>query len=224
MIAKKRYCLILIVLLAGVSMLAAGNRSARPPAPRRPDLSPPEASPYENETVLVEAFVVQVDLAALYARDVNPLGQAPHSVSVADLLACLRAGDQAAVLVGAKAAALHGTGRNAAKRTETRYHARTKSINTPEGKKETTDYTPYEDGETLSVTSAVISEHVVQVSYGFSYSGPREAKQPSDAPYDTVSWEWDGTTSLNVGQPRIVGATQDGDATIFFVLTAHILE
>jgi hypothetical protein len=214
----------LVVLLVGVSMLAAGNRSGRPPVPRRPDTPARESDPYENQTVLVEAFVVQVDLATLYSRDINPLGQAPHAVSVADLLACLRAGDEATVLVGAKAAALHESGRNTAQRRETSYYPRKKFINTPDGKQETIDYTPYEDGETLSITPAVVSAQVVQVSYAFSYSGPREAKEHRDAPYDTVSWEWAGTTSLNVGQPRIVGATQGGEDTVFFVLTAHILE
>jgi hypothetical protein len=224
MTRKTRCYLVLIVLLAGVSMLAAGNRSARPPSPGRPNQSPPAADPYENRTVLVEAFVVQVDLSVLYGMDVNPLGQAPHSVSVANLLEYLQAGDKASVLVGAKAAALHGSGRNSAKRRETSYYPKTRFIITPDGKKETIDYTPYEDGETLSITPAVISERVVQVSYDFSYSGPREATQHSDAPNDSVSWEWEGTASLNVGRPRIVGATQDAKAAIFFVLTAHILE
>ena len=224
MTGKLRYYLMLIVLLAGVSLLAAGNRSGRPPVSRRPDMPAQEADPYADRTVLVEAFVVQVDLTTLYGRDVNPLGQAPHSVSVADLQACLEAGDAATVLVGAKAAALHKAGRNTAKRTETIYYPRTKLTNTREGQKETTDYSAYDEGETLSIMPAIVSEHVVQVSYHFSYSGPREADERRDAPRDTVAWEWEGTTSLNVGQPRIIGATQDGKDAVFFILTAHILD
>lgn len=224
MTRKTRCYLVLIVLLAGVSMLAAGNRSARPPSSGRASSSPQEADPYESRTVLVEAFVVQVDLSALYGMDVNPLGEAPHSVSVANLLEYLKTGDKANVLVGAKAAAIHRSGRSTTKKTETTYYPKTRTVNTPDGKKETVDYTPYENGGTLSVTPVILSEHRVQLSYGFSYSGPRGAKRQEGAPLDTVSWSWDGDTSLNVGQPRIVGATQDVKAGVFFVLTAHILE
>jgi len=222
---KKTKCaFILIVLLAGVSMLPAGNRTRRPPIPPRANSSEQEADPYRGRTLLVEAFVVEVQMATLYDMGVNPLGQAPHSVSVANLLECLQRPDQANILVGAKAVGLHGVGNNAVKRSETSYYPRRKLVNTPEGRPQAIDYTAYEDGETLSIIPGIISEQVIQVSYSFNYSGPRQARQHEDAPPDTVAWEWEGTASLNVGQPRIVGATQSGADAIFFVLTAHLLD
>lgn len=223
MARKTSYCLILVVL-AGVSLLAASDRPARPRGARRPEPTSREADPYANRTVLVEAFVVQMDLAALYGMGVNPLGQAPHSVSVANLLEYLQTGDKTNVLVGTKAAALHGSGRNMATRSETSYYPKKRFMSTPDGKKERSDHTAYEIGETLSITPTVVSERTAKVSYSFTYSGPRTAERPNEGPFDTVRWSWGGNTSLNVGQPRIVGATQDSEAAIFFVLTAHILE
>jgi uncharacterized protein (UPF0333 family) len=228
MARKRKTYVMLIVVLAGVSMLAASDRNPRARVARRAEPAVRdavrEADPYANRTVLVEAFVVQMDLKALYGMGVNPLGQAPHSVSVANLQEYLKTGDKANVLVGTKAAAIHGSNRNTAKRTETRYYPKTKLINTSSGKKETVDYRAYEDGETLAITPFVLSEDAIRLSYSFNYSGPRTIQQPSETPLSTVSWSWAGVTSLNVGQPRIVGATQDAEGAIFFVLTAHVLE
>lgn len=224
MTRKAKYGLVLIILLAGVSLLAARERSAQTRGSRRAEAATEAVDPYENRTVMVEAFVVQVDLAALYGMAVNPLGQAPHSVSVANLLEYLQAGDKANVLVGAKAVAMHQSGRSTSEKTETRYHAKKRILNTPAGKKEAVDHVAYENGETLSVTPAILSENTIALSYSFSYSGPRGAQRQEGVPLDTVSWSWDGDVSLNVGSPRIVGATQDEKAAVFFVLTAHILE
>jgi hypothetical protein len=221
---NRRTYVMLIVVLAGVSMLAASDRSPRGRVARRAEPAVREEDPYANRTVLVEAFVVEMDLAALYRMGVNPLGQAPDSVSVANLLDYLKTGDKANVLVGAKAAALHGANRNTARRTETRYHPKRRVITTPGGERQAVDYGAYEDGETLAITPYVLSEEAIRLSYSFDYSGPRTVQQPSETPPGTVSWSWEGVASLNVGQPRIVGATQDGEGAIFFVLTAHVLE
>jgi hypothetical protein len=165
-----------------------------------------------------------MDLAALYAMGVNPLGQAPRSVSVENLQDYLRSNDRANVLVGTKVAAIHESSRNTAKRSETSYYPRKRVINMPDGKKEAIDHTAYEVGETLGVTPTIVSESSVIVSYSFTYSGPRSTERPTEGPFDTVNWSWDGYTSLNVGQPRIVGATQNSEDAVFFVLTAHILK
>jgi hypothetical protein len=224
MARKRRTYLMLVVVLAGVSMLAASDRSPRARVARRAEPAVREADPYAGRTVLVEAFVVQMDLAALYGMGVNPLGQAPDSVSVANLLEYLETGDKANVLVGCKAAAMHGTSRNTARRSETRYYPKTRLIDTPGGKKESVDHRPYESGETLSIMPSVLSEKTIELGYSFNYSGPRTAQPPREVPPGTVSWSWDGVASLNVGQPRIVGATQDAEGVVFFVLTAHVLE
>jgi len=224
MTRKAKCALVLIFLLAGVSLLTARDRNDRTRLARRAEPATEAADPYENRTVLAEGYVVQVDLAVLYGMEVNPLGQAPHSVSVANLLEYLKTGDKANVLVGAKAVALHRSGQGTTKKTETRYYTKKRFINTPQGKQEALDHVSYENGETLDVMPAILSADTIRLNYNFDYSGPRKTGQQSDVPLDIVSWSWDGDVSLKVGQPRIVGATQDEKTAIFFVLTAHILE
>ena len=172
---------------------------------------------------MVEAFVAEVDLAALYEMDVNPLGQEPHSASAEDLLECLRTPENAHVLLGAKAVGIHNTGKNQTRQTETTYRARTRTIGTAAGPKQSVDYSPYEYGQTLSITPTVRSERAVDLAYDFDYSGVRMDEQDTDRPPVTVSWSWNGSVSLEFGKPTIAGAMQDDENAIFLILTAHIL-
>jgi hypothetical protein len=221
MMAKAKPALVAIVLLGGSFLWVAGAgtpRPSRPAAPRQPE------KPYAGTTVLAEAFVVEVDLAQLYAMDVNPLGQEPHCTSVEDILRCLETPGKASVLLGAKAVGIHNIAKNQTRQTETVYRARTRTIGTPGGPQRHVDYSAYEYGQTLTITAEVRSDRVVALGYDFEYSGVRMDKQDTERPPDTVSWSWNGAISLEVGQPRIAGAMQDEEDAIFFILTAHILD
>ncbi len=224
MTKKTRYTIVLAVFLAGVSLVAAGNQGARLTAIRQARASDQQADPYKDRTVLLEGFVVQVDMATLYEMDVNPLGQAPHAVSVENLLKALKSEGGATVLVGAKAAAGAGSNKSRTTKSETTYYARKQIVGTPQGRHEVVDHTPYENGTALSMTPNILSDDTVVVSYDFDYSGPRGTEKAAEGPLDSISWSWQGTVTLSVGQPRIVGATQDDEAAVFFVLTAHLLD
>jgi hypothetical protein len=70
----------------------------------------PAKDKYEDSRILVEAFLVEVNLEALYASGVNPIGQEPNSVSVENIQQCLKNPDSGRVTTGAKAAARQGRG------------------------------------------------------------------------------------------------------------------
>lgn len=224
MTAKTKCALFLAVFLVGVSIVAADDPADRLRAIKRAGTPDQETDPYENRTVLLEGFVVQVDLAVLDKMDVNPLGQAPHAVSVENLLEALKSEGGATVLVGAKTAAAHRARRSQTKRAETTYYPRRQSTRTPQGPQEAVNYSPYDDGATLSMEPTILSDDSVRIGYDFDYRGPRGTEQVGEGPLDSVSWSWEGTVSLDVGRPRIVGATQDQEAAVFFVLTAHLLD
>jgi len=221
MTAKSKVAIVAILLLGGAFMWVAGAGTARPRLPGAPDQ---QADPYEGTTVLVEAFVVEVDLAELYEMDVNPLGKEPHCASVEDILGCLRSPAKARVLLGAKAVGIHETGKNQTRQTETVYRTRTRTIGAPGGPQRSVDYTAYEYGQTLTILPEVRSDRAVTLGYDFDYSGVRMDKQDTERPPDTVSWSWNGSVSLEFGQPTIAGAMQDEEDAIFFILTAHILD
>ena len=224
MTRKTKCALLLAMFLAGVSIVTAGNPTSRQSAIRRASAAEQRIDPYENRTVLLEGFVVQVDLTALREMDVNPLGQAPRAVSVVNLLQALTGNDGATVVVGAKVAAAHGAQRSQTRRAETTYYLRKQIVRTARGTQEAVDHAPYDNGATLSMSPIILSDTRVRVGYDFDYNGPRGTERAGEGPLDSVSWSWEGIVSLDVGHPRIVGATQDEKTTVFFVLTAHLLD
>ncbi len=233
MTRPSKLSLALLCALAGAVVLIGGSpavsqRQTRSPVVRPPvvrdrnsEEQPPD--PYANVAVLVEAFVVQVDLSALYDMGVSPLGQQPHAVSVEDLLECLKDPDKAIVLTGAKTMGSHRHLKGQTRQEETTYRPRTKVINTSQGPRDTVEYRPYENGQSFQAEPMILSENAVHLRYGFSYSGLRGEQQAnSEVPPNNVSWSWEGMVSVTAGEPAIVGASQDQNNAVFLILTAHI--
>jgi hypothetical protein len=181
------------------------------PAQAQPRRSEPQTES-QAATILVEAFIVEVNLPALDKLGVSPIGRPPHAVSVENILTCLKNG-QGAVVAGAKEA------------TQDQRNSKIRATHTTYIKTAHSNYTPYEEGTTLAVQASLQSERSVEVSYSlscrvFRTSGPRSETQ--DVPPDTESWEWDGDILMTPGEPVIAAANQDGERAVFLVLTAHV--
>ena len=80
---------------AAVVQKAAGQEAVKPP------------DPYKDSKILVEAFVVEVELDALYKQGVSPIGQKPKAVSIMNILRCFKDKDAAKVTAGTKLALNH---------------------------------------------------------------------------------------------------------------------
>jgi hypothetical protein len=214
MFAHAKVVLIVICLLVGALALTGAQPNA--PAGRGPAPGESPAVAGGPAAALVEAFVVEVNLPALAKLGVSPIGQEPHAVSVTDILRCLD-NKQARVIGGAKAA----TGQDGM--TEVRA-AGTTYIRREVGMPLRIDYTPYEEGKQFSVSLKPVPPGAsdVAVQFSFTQSLFREKQQPADAPPDRTSWEWSGLVLLTPGTPQIVAATQDTDAAVFLLLTAHV--
>ena len=61
-----------------------------------------QAAQAEYPKVMVQAFLAEVKLEALYKQSVNPLGQRPKSVTVENILDCLKDKDKAKIVTGVK--------------------------------------------------------------------------------------------------------------------------
>ena len=77
-LAVALFCALLLGVRIIGSIAEAQPRRAR-------QLEPPQ----QEIGILVEAFAVEVRLAALYDLGVSPIGREPNSVSVDDILECL---------------------------------------------------------------------------------------------------------------------------------------
>lgn len=214
MVRKLRYVSIAIVIALCVTALIYGPAQPTATAQRRPDQA--ESDQSQAATIMVEAFVVEVNLPALDELGVSPIGEPPHSVSVANLLTCL-GNNHARVAVGAKQAVLD----RASSTVKTTRTTNVKRNGPPQGRPQAA-YRSYSSGTTFSVGAALVPEGMAAVDYSLTCSVFVPRSETEEAPPDTEAWEWGGDVLLRLGEPAIAAATQDRQRGIFLLLTAHV--
>jgi hypothetical protein len=210
MVRKLKYVSIAIVIALCATAMLYGPAQAPALAQRQPARS--ESDKAQPATIMVEAFVVEVNLPALDELGVSPIGQPPRNVSVENILACL-ANHQARVAVGAKEAVLDRAS-STVKTTRTTYVKR--------GDRQQANYNPYDSGTTLSVRATLLPEEMVAIDYSLTCRVFMPRSESEEAPPDTEGWEWGGDVLLRLGKPAIVAATQDRQRGIFLLLTALV--
>ena len=210
-----------IMLLAAVLFCAVflADISAAPNKKTSPQIEKQVENPHENSRILVEAFVVEVSLDTLYKSGVSPIGQKPNSVSIKNILYCLKDKENGKVTAGAKVAVKN---REEGK-TETRektYVKREQQVvihGKPTTRRTRDNYT---SGIDFSIRAIVKSENKIVVSFKFNQSGLVFLK--NDAVPNTFDRQWENTVSLEAGKPTIVGAIQNEDTAVFLILVADI--
>jgi hypothetical protein len=212
--------LVLFVVLICIVLLA--GHSTGPAVIAQPQQAPKAEEPRQDTCVLIEAFVVEVELSELYEQGVSPIAQMPNAVSVENILKCLDAGDIAQVTTGVKVAVLSGH-RGEAKITGTNYVER--KVPVPSGRKVPgpVRYTNYEIGKTFHTTASVHPNDEILISFDLSESTYRNIPSNDDTPPNTINREWSGTVNLNAGQPAIAGATQNEETAVFLIICADIM-
>jgi hypothetical protein len=214
MVRNLKYGSIAICVVLCVTALIPGPAQTPVQAQRRSTET--ENDQAQAATVLLEAFVVEVNLPALAELGVSPIGRPPHSVSVENILTCLE-NDQARVVGGAKEA-VQDQRESQVEATRTTYIKRS----VPPQPRVPSNYAPYNAGTKLSARATLSSERSVQISYSFSSSVFILRSEAEDIPPDMESWEWGGYVLLRLGEPTIAAATQDRQRTVFLLLTAHV--
>ena len=213
---------ILVLVAATLCMVLLADRHIGPTAEAQVKQAGKIEEPDQNVCVLVEAFVVEVDLSELYKQGVSPIGQKPDSVSVENILKCLDAKDIAQVTTGVKVAVPSGH-HGEAKITETIY--KKQQVAVPSSRKVSTSvrYTNYDIGKTFGATASVRPSGEIFISFDFSESTYRKIASTDETPPNTVSREWSGTVNLHAGRPTIAGATQNEETAVFLILCADII-
>lgn len=202
MMAVVSFC-VLVPMVGGVHPTAGQRRGA-----------PPD-SPGQSVTVLVEAFVVEVDLAALAELGVSPIGQAPHAVSVKNVLECLGEG-QASVIAGAKAAVQCNDRSSGVEATRTTYTEQLAPAPKPVRR-----YLSRDSGQKFVVDARTPDGQSVAVDYTYACSVFEPAPEADGRPRDHTDWEWSGRIGLALGTPAIAAATQSRENAVFLIFVAH---
>lgn len=187
-------------------------------------MTPKEADPYDNTSVLLEAFVVRVSTAALAEVGVNPVGQAPEGISILKILACLSDPEKAQVISGAKVTGGHNQ-RSKVSSNDTIYLKKEQDIPiSPEAtkvKRQMVEINPYNSGRTFSIIPQIQSDENIQVEATFSYSGIVE-NEDQTIPPAKIGYDWTGVVTAYSGKPVITSAAQTDENVTFLILTATI--
>lgn len=198
------------VLLGALCLLGAGPNA---PASAGSGGESPVGAALESESVLVEAFVVEVNLPALSELGVSPIGRQPHAMTVADLLQCLDNG-QARVIGGEKIATQPNGGKMEVQTKKTTYIKR-------ETPRSPVSYTPFASGKELTITVRPVTETVLSVGFAFESSRFAEKQGGTEAPRETDSWSCSGSAILDLGESQIVGSRQNDEIAVFLLLVAN---
>jgi len=210
---------ILILVVATLCIVLLAGHSTGPIVIAQAQQTGKAEEPRQDTCVLVEAFVVEVDLSALYKQGVSPIGQKPDSVSVENILKCLDARDIAQVTTGVKVAVPSGH-HGKAKIKET-----IRKIPVPNGRKVVgpVRYTNYEIGKTFGATASIRPGGEILMSFDFSETTYRNIPSTDETPPNAISREWSGTVNLYAGRPAIAGATQNEETAVFLIICADIM-
>jgi len=212
----------IVVLVAAVlCMVLLAGRSIEPTAEAQAKQTGKAEDPHQDMCVLVEAFVVEVDLSGLYKQGVSPIGQKPDSVSVENILKCLDARDIAQVTTGVKVT-IQSNRHGEAKITETIYVERQAPV--PSGRKVSAAarYTNHDIGKMFSATASVRPSGEILVSFDFNESTYRKVASTDETRPNTINRGWSGAVNLHAGRPAIAGATQNEETAVFLILCADI--
>ena len=210
---------ILVLFVVLICIVLPAGHSTGPTVAAQPQQAPKAKEPHKNTCVLVEAFVVEVELPELYEQGVSPIGQKPNSVSVNNILKCLDTKDIAQVTTGVKVAVPSGH------RGEANIRETIQQIPIPNSRKVPgpVRHMKYEIGKTFRATASVQSSSEIVMSFDFSESTYRNIPSIDETPPNAISREWSGTVNLYAGRPAIAGATQDEETAVFLIICADIM-
>ena len=210
---------ILLLIAAMLCIVLPSGHSIGPILAAQAQQAPKDEETRQDVCVMVEAFIVEVDLSELYKQGVSPIGQKPNSVSVENILKCLDTSDIAQVTTGVRIAVPSGR-HGKAKIRET-----IRKIPVQTGRKGPgpVRYTNYDIGKTFGATASARPGGEILLSFDFSESTYRNMPSTDDTPSNAISREWSGTVDLHAGRPAIAGATQNEETAVFLILCADIM-
>ena len=174
----------------------------------------PAEDPYKDSVILLEAFMVQVRLSALYSLGVPAISQGCKSVSADHILKLLKDTDTAVVTAGAKLAIGQKNKANTDSTARQGIY-----VGPPEKRK--VEYV--EVGTSFMAIAEIRREKKIFVELEFEHSAIEKSDDEGDIG-TLVERKWSSSVYLEAGKPTLVGATQDGETATFLLITANIKE
>jgi len=174
---------------------------------------PPE-DPHKDTVILVEAFMVQARLSALYSLDVPQISRECKSVTAEHIQKLLTTTDAAVVTAGAKLALIQAYEANTDATASQPLHR-----GPPEKRK--IEYV--EVGTLFTAVAEVRRDNQIFMKLEFKHIAVEE-RDGRDNSGSLVERQWTSAIRLQPGKPTLVGATQDKEIASYLIVTANIKE
>lgn len=216
----------LAVILTGLFLCvschkAISNEPNQPCQAKAAAVEQKQQNPYENSRILVEAFLVEVKLDALYNSGVSPLGGKGKSAAAENITAILKNKDNGKVVTGAKVFISNG---------ERGRSNEEKSIQVPQEHKIiipnqtepqiTRNFLGFKVVTNFSADGTIEQDGKIKVNFSFDQSTFKKNQKETETSFDVISRIFQSNAIFETGKPTIVGETQDEDSAIFLIITA----
>ena len=175
-----------------------------------------EVDPLADASVLVEAFVVEVELDALKEAGVSIVGQAPESLSVLKILWCLREKEMGSVVSGAKVCVKN---REEGKVSYSKIVYVKNEVKGPDGKVRSIRYENYEVEKSFDAQLYLKTDGAIHIEYNYSETGFDDVEDGMQPP-NMLKFQLRGTLTAKSGKPLVAGAVQNDDSVKFLIVCA----
>ncbi len=172
----------------------------------------PAEDPYKDSVILVEAFMVEVQLSALHSQGVPEISEGCKSISAEQIIKLMKTTDAAVLTAGAKVAVCQKD----KARTESITHLG-RQIGTTE--KRRIEYVGV--GTTFTAIAEIRDKEKIFVELDFEHSDVQQAN-PAAMGTNLVKNNWSSSLCLKEGKPTLVGSTADKETGTFLIVTANI--
>ncbi|MHC4742834.1 MAG: hypothetical protein ACYS8Z_13030 [Planctomycetota bacterium] len=204
----------LVILVTGIFLAVClmGHSAGRNTAARADRVERAE-NPYQDSTVLIEAFMVEVPLSQLHDLSLPVISEGSKFASAEQILKCLKKPDAAIVTAGAKLAVVHNQmGTTHLKSQQGMYS----------GPPENRNVNFVEVGTRLRSSVQITPDGKIHAQLEFQHSNLEESDATEDFGPLLTERSWSNSISLKPGKPTLAGATHGEEMAQFLIVTANI--
>jgi len=227
--------MVMIVCLVGLAASDGVTKETRERVVRKP--SPAARATQVSEkvenvflSVVVETYLVQVDMDALYGYGVAAVPQkASETVTVPRLVSCLADPDDGRVLDSTRVV-VYSRERGEVQSTSSEYVKQAVTGKVSAAKPgarpvQSVRFQSYSSGTTLRVTSYAVREAQpkIRLELSYNHSGWFLSEREDGAPPSTVQYELNTTFEVEDGEAVVVGGKQSGKRGLFLVVRASVV-
>ena len=214
---------------AGTKVEAKTSTQKKKTEPGQVVVQKAEAGP--EESVMVEAHLVQVEMEALYKAGVSRVpSSGADNVTAEVLTKCVADANNGSVISAARLVVKRGE----EAKTNSQSRKSVKSVHknfVPSGQPggtavETKDvtYRDYNVGSNLSARAEIKKDKQIGIEMNFEYSGFDENRTDEEAPPEISSYSYRDKLIVKDGQAMVVGGVQNGGKGLYLVVRATVME